>query len=668
VWSFDHDVTDQLKNHNLELIVDAFNHNRWEDLFRYSCAAAAADPSWCFAWKASGTASRKLSSSLAAITAYNRAVTIDPTDYSAWTGRGAALAEGGDVGASLDSFLKGLSIGVDIPAVYFDFALSLEANGRLAEARERCRQAYRLDSVNHLVWLCLGRVATALNKFDQAVRFYESSLAINPASAQGLSGLGSALLRQHQLDRSFFFHAKAIALVSAEMPETLIELGFCFVEQKKLDYALETFFKSLCLCPESSRARNGLALAYRDGKSFGDSILQASRSILISDTDPTAWDIKGTALKESGAFDLGRNCYEAAIVINPGLSETWSNRGTLLRDLRSVKEALVDYERAIFANPSNVAARWNQSLVLLSLGEFSDGWLLHEYRFATGVFPSNAVQHLPKFSPGRHRDSRILVTAEQGVGDELMFCSMLVDFSKSHGPLVVQVDPRLRPLFRRSMPKQISIADDDGGACVDSCAAQISMGSLPLYVGAASADCRKGDDGYLRPDLNSVDVYRRAIRGRANDLVIGISWRSTNAESALRRNIPLEALCDALRTKYPRAKIVSLQYGDVDEEVAAANVGGRELISYPGVDLTHDLDQVAALICACDVVVTIGNTVAHLAGALGKRAAVLLPYNPSWRWMLTGDRTPWYGCLRLYRKKNAEAGWLEVIRDAIAGL
>jgi hypothetical protein len=150
---------------------------------------------------------------------------------------------------------------------------------------------------------------------------------------------------------------------------------------------------------------------------------------------------------------------------------------------------------------------------------------------------------------------------------------------------------------------------------------------------------------------------------------LGISWRSSNRESAARRSIDLVGLCETVVRAMPEVCFVNLQYGDTDDEVRAVQrQSGIDIWRAPQIDLTRDLDDVAALICACDAVLTIGNATAHLCGALGQRAAVLLPFAPSWRWMAEGRRTPWYASLELFRKDTPATAWEEVIASALPGL
>jgi ADP-heptose:LPS heptosyltransferase len=128
-------------------------------------------------------------------------------------------------------------------------------------------------------------------------------------------------------------------------------------------------------------------------------------------------------------------------------------------------------------------------------------------------------------------------------------------------------------------------------------------------------------------------------------------------------------ICKTVVQAIPDVCFVNLQYGDTDYEVRVVQQqGGINIWRTPKIDLTRNLDDVAALICACDAVLTIGNATAHLCGALGKPATVLLPFAPSWRWMAEGRRTPWYASLELFRKDTPSTAWEEVITSALPGL
>lgn len=653
---------------SIDALVDAFNGARWEELLELSRAAVVLNPSWGFASKAAAIASWRMTRWSLAKAFFTRATTIDATDHAAWTGLAVVLAEESGVAGAFDCFSRGIILGIEIVSAYSDFAMALIKGQRTFEAREKLKVAVLLDVDNDEAWFQLGNIASESGGLQEAIRFLELAVSLNPSDARYLGGLAVALRRVRNLDKSLIFHLRALA-VNSHSASHLADVGFFYIAQEQSRQALSSFSRALCLEPGFSLALNGFSVTVRDAGFVEKSLRQSQRSLVIKPDDAVALDCIGTSLKKNNSINNSLRFYEAAISALPCFSEAWVNRGVVLFESGRVAEALVSYDRASLSDRLNASASWNKSLAYLALGNFASGWPLYEERFAAGYAALGAVSQLPRFSPKTRGVSRTLVTAEQGLGDQIMFCTLISEFSRRYGPLVVEVDPRLLALFRRSMTDTISITEIRTKDRADLCCSQISMGSLPLYVGAKNGAFSESSSGYLRADRRRVELYRQTLHRSDNDFVVGVSWRSTSQISGPNRNVPLRTLCEVLRVHHPRVRIVSLQYGDVDDEILTASTVAGGLVRYPGVNLTNDLDQVAALIHACDAVISIGNTVAHLAGALGKRAAVLLPYkNPSWRWMLKGAQSPWYSSLKLYRKKNLQSDWLEVIHAAVTEL
>jgi ADP-heptose:LPS heptosyltransferase len=106
----------------------------------------------------------------------------------------------------------------------------------------------------------------------------------------------------------------------------------------------------------------------------------------------------------------------------------------------------------------------------------------------------------------------------------------------------------------------------------------------------------------------------------------------------------------------------SLQKGPHAEDIAT--VGARPLVRDLGPAI-GDFGDTARLVMQLDVVVTVDTAVAHLAGALGRPAFVLIPFTPDWRWMAKREDTPWYPTLRLIRQP-APREWKSVIASVRA--
>jgi len=174
----------------------------------------------------------------------------------------------------------------------------------------------------------------------------------------------------------------------------------------------------------------------------------------------------------------------------------------------------------------------------------------------------------------------------------------------------------------------------------------LAMGSLGLYE-RPTLESFSGKGGrYLRAESARVERIRRLMGLGAAERAVGISWRSSNAETGAMRSVELKELVVALRGQGVR--LVNLQYGEVRAEIEGVYEALGERVWECGeVDNREDLDGLAALIEACDEVVSIGNATAHLAGALGKKTTVLLPEAPSWRWLAQDDQTLWYSNVRV---------------------
>jgi hypothetical protein len=253
----------------------------------------------------------------------------------------------------------------------------------------------------------------------------------------------------------------------------------------------------------------------------------------------------------------------------------------------------------------------------------------------------------------------VLVWAEQGIGDEIMFGTMLEEFGRLSGcGLLVQADRRLLPLLRRSLP-QYEYVERGEVVSEDRYGSHIPMGSLGGLLRGSWESFEGKSGAYLKTDARRTRRIREELQRGCTDQLVGVSWRSANPDTGAQRSMSLEELVRGLWR--PGVRLVNLQYGDVSEEIEQVRARlGVEVHCYEGVDNREDMDGLASLLEACDEVVTVGNATAHLAGAIGKEASVLLPHVAGWRWMAEGPTTPWYSSLTLLRRQLGQ-DWLQVL-------
>jgi hypothetical protein len=255
------------------------------------------------------------------------------------------------------------------------------------------------------------------------------------------------------------------------------------------------------------------------------------------------------------------------------------------------------------------------------------------------------------------------VTREQGLGDEIMYASMLPQLVAQARRCIVECDPRLLALLGRSFPEATFFGTVPGSRLPPSIPRSsidlaIEAGSLAGYLRRDLADFPR-QDGYLRADEAKVARWRGRLAALGPGRWIGLSWTGgvRKTRRAL-RSLALEQLLPLLRQ--PGLRFVSLQYTP-DAPAALAELRARH-----GIDIPHwqeaidDYDETAALVCALERTVSVCTSLVHLCGALGRPAWVMAPLAPEWRYGMTGETMPWYSSVRIFRQA-AYGDWQPVI-------
>jgi len=357
-----------------------------------------------------------------------------------------------------------------------------------------------------------------------------------------------------------------------------------------------------------------------------------------------------------------------ALFLRPGFDAAQANLGVALQDQGRFDEAIALYERSIAVRPEPAEYRWNRAIALLALGRFDEGWDDYELRKRR---PDARRLHkafkLPDWDGSPLEGRGILVYAEQGVGDEIMFASCLAEVVAQAGQCVIECDARLAPLFARAFPQATIAHRADAKRnwrdLHPGLELQSANGSLPRFL-RRNADAFPQHAGYLRADADSVAAWRARLATSGRGRRIGLSWRAgTVSTRGPLRSMTLEALAPLFAL--PDTRFVVLQRDLREDERTVLARHDNVLV----LEVPDDLDALASLVGALDLLVAVPGTLVHLAGALGAPAWVPLTRYPEWRYGVTGERMPWYPSVRLFRQ--GEAGWPGVVaqlRDQLAAL
>lgn len=351
---------------------------------------------------------------------------------------------------------------------------------------------------------------------------------------------------------------------------------------------------------------------------------------------------------------------DQAIRIAPDFADALCNRGMVLQYLGRCEEALAANDRALELAPGMLEARLNRSLALLMLGRFELGWREYEVR-------KHLYAGFRRAIPGADWEGQdlcgktLLVYAEQGLGDEIMFASCVPDVMRVAGHVVIDCHKKLEGIFARSFPGATVVGADQttgevsGLASAPSPDYRVALGTLPMHFRKSAASF-PSSHGYLRADPGRVASWRCRLDGLGGGRKIGLSWRGGSSKKAY-RSIDLRALVPLLSVS--DSHFISLQYTDCADEIR--NLQDREgLQLHHWQDAIDDYDETAALVSALDAVISIDTAIAHLTGALGKVGYILISAVPEWRFQSVGERTQWYPSVKLFRQ-TVLGDWSEAV-------
>jgi tetratricopeptide (TPR) repeat protein len=543
----------------------------------------------------------------------------------------------------------------------------------------------------------LGNALKGLRRFDDAVASYDAAIALDPAYAEAPYNRGNALRELGRFDEAIASYEQAIAIrprytpahfaravllkqfarfsdavasfdaalaLEPDLAEAWNSRGNALMDLNRPDEAVKSYERAIAIRPEYAEAHSNRGNALHALGHLDDALASHRTAIALQSSYAEAHYNAGKVLTDLGQLEDALAAYDQAIALKPAYVEAHNNRGGVFLPLGRVDEALACYTTARRIDPDDADAHWNEGMCRLLLGQFEPGWEKYEWRWKLKTASPQRYRDYPVW-PGHRVKGRLLGWSEQGLGDNIFFAGMARDLARMADQLVLEVDPRLVALFRRSL-LGIEVYDQPDHLSAGAIDWAIPLGSVGQYLRRAPSDFA-GAAPYLRSDPDR----RQALRARLDQgsLLVGISWITTNPTSGRARTIPLAGFEPVLTL--PGVLAVDLQYGDtVQEREDLERRSGLRVAHVDDVDNFSDIDGLAALITACDLVVTIDNTTAHLAAALGTPTFVLLSAAPDWRWQLSREDSPWYPSARLFRQRRIR-DWDDVmarVRDAVLAL
>ena len=454
------------------------------------------------------------------------------------------------------------------------------------------------------------------------------------------------------------------------LAEAHFNLGTLALEQGAADQAQRSFEKALDARPAYADAHASLGKLMLDRGEVDTAFQHFQRAIEIDPQHVVAHSNLGyVLLKGYYRPDDALRALDIALCLNPQLADAHCNRGMVLQYLGRCEEAIAECDRALELAPGLVQAQVNRALALLTMGDYANGWRAYEARKKWHGSLQRPFPY-PEWGGGSLAGKTLLVCAEQGLGDEIMFASCLPEVIARAGHCVIECHRRLEMLFARAYPAATVIGADQAATDLSWVKRappidyKIAIGSLPLYF-RNSPEAFPRHAGYLKADPQRIRHWRERLAAQGAGLRVGLSWRGgTRDSNQIRRSLSLVELLPLLRVA--GAHFISLQYTDCAAEIAALR-GEHDALVHHWPEAIDDYDETAALVAALDVVISVQTAVVHLSGALNTAVWAMVPAAPEWRYQRQGEALPWYPSLRMFRQRTL-GDWQSVIDQVTAEL
>lgn len=587
----------------------------------------------------------------------------EPRNFSALNGRGVIALQQNRLPQSAADFQQSLAINAQQPFAHKMLGIVLGAMGQFEASMQAFAAALARDAKDPEVYFNranfrfqAGQAQEALADLDAAIKLRGSYLEARSNRANLLIQLGDFAKAEKDLD---YLVGKV-----TNNPDLWVALGLARHKVGKHKESMLCNERALKLVPNHPDALLNSSSATYDQGEYPAALDWADQAIAATPGRVEAHYAKAQALMAMHRFDEAIVSYTRALELNPNYAEAWMGRGLTHARLRDLDAAVGDYDRAVALKPDYDEAIFNKGHVYLEHHDFVPGWAAYEHRFG---MPSLGIANLPGIPvwDGKPIAGNLLVRGEQGLGDQILFASVLPDLLKLVPNVCLQVEPRLAPLFQRAFPT-VEVTSRDKKPPVD-VVAQICIGSLPQFFRKDAAAFAGAQVPYLKADSDKTAAFRKALAPNG-ERIIGLNWRSFRNKYANDKSIQLKDL--AAIFKLPGCTVVNLQYGDTKDEVRAADAAGLHFNKAVSVDLTKDIDGVASLLDVCDVIVSVSNSTTHIAGALGKPVLLMLPYRTGklWYWSeAKGQGSLWYPTITTFHQ-SAQGDWAGTINGVVDAL
>ncbi len=417
--------------------------------------------------------------------------------------------------------------------------------------------------------------------------------------------------------------------------DNYFNLANLFRDAKKPKIAMKHYLHSHKIRPLCVKTIIEISKIFYKNEEFENSLMYAKKAKKIEPNSYNVIDLFGKIFFLKGDFQKSLLEYKKITNINEKRHDVELNIASNLYQLGFLHKS-----KKIFSRLPSKKAKYNLGIINLKEKCFDVGWDRYELGIELGErklrVGKKFLRMLPKWEPNLNFNS-ILIVGEQGLGDELMFSSLLKNLNTKKYKLGLLLDERLKNLFCLSDLKHEFVTTFDE-AIEKKYESYLPIGSLCKYFLKRESDFARATNF----NFNDNKIKRKKLKlNNNNKVTIGISWYTNNKQFGPKRNIKLKQFAPLFKSL--DANFINLQYGDFKTEIERVSKKiNKCLFVEDNTDNKNNIEGLAEKILACDMVISIDNSTLHLSSLLKKDTVALIPEVSDWRWFDNSTNSLWY--------------------------
>ena len=547
-----------------------------------------------------------------------------------------------------------------------------------------------------------AKMCNQLNKLEEAEKVLLFLITKNKTSTRYFHNLYSVYLKKNNIIKSEIFIKKLLEIDknhyeaqrdlgfieytknNINVAQTILEkivneknndpfalniLGLIFLKKELIEKAKKLFDRAITVNPKYIDSYNNLGKTYFDLEDLDKAFILFKKAYKINKNYAKTLINIGNYLSLKDKNQFAVNAYKKALLYEPQNTEIFSNIALAYARNKDFDNTKKYYDKSIINRNVNPSLDLSLSYLYIYKNQFDQAWKLFESRKETSKFlKSNKKSIIKKTSIAQKElilDKKILILREQGIGEEILFSSMYKELLSINNNIKIETDKRLISIFERSFDSNIFFPD---GYYSKNKEKLKSFDSL-IFAGSLCNYFRKNKSNFLKKSY-LIDNYSKTMKIKDDpifknkNLKIGLSWKSVVSVYGKLKSLNLSDFKPLLKNN---RQFINLQYGSVDKEIKKTENENFNIYSFKKINLFNDLEDLMSILKNLDVFVTVSNSTAHLAAAMGVKTLLICPKKSStyFYWSNENNKTPWYQNVQIFQIDKSLKQTLEQINEVI---